>query len=117
MSSGVLCNSDSLLINNLASNPEYSDALAAHRKILDEWMDRTDDKGQYPESAEGLAQVYFRWHTTCVNPEYKPVQKKYAEALKEVQAKAADAARAKAARKKKAREENRKKRQAGKQGN
>lgn len=104
-------------INNLASNPEYSDALAAHRKILDEWMDRTDDKGQYPESAEGLAQVYFRWHTTCVNPEYKPVQKKYAEALKEVQAKASDAARAKAARKKKAREENRKKRQAGKQGN
>lgn len=98
-------------INNLASNPKYSAALAAHRKILAEWMERTDDKGQYPESEGGLAQVYFRWRESCVNPEYEPVQKKYAEVAKELQAKAS---RAKAARKKKDQEENRKKRQARK---
>ena len=108
-------------INNLASNPEYSKILQAHRKILSDWMAATDDKGQYPEAEGGLAQVYFRWKDTCVNPEYVPAKKKYAAAVKEIQARAkaraSKAARAKADKKKKAREENRKKRQGGKAAN
>ena len=108
-------------INNLASKPEYSKILQAHRKILSDWMASTDDKGQYPEAEGGLAQVYFRWKDTCVNPEYVPAKKKYAAAVKEIQARAkaraSKAARAKADRKKKAREENRKKRQGDKQAN
>ncbi len=108
-------------INNLASDPKYSAVLADHRKILNEWMARTNDKGQYPESEAGLAQVYFRWQNFCVNPEYKPVQEKYAAEAREIKARASaragKAARAKAEKKKKAREENRKKRQGGKSAN
>ena len=70
-------------------------------------MKKTGDKGQEPESAAGLAQVYFRWKETCVNPEYEPVREKYADSLGEISAKAKSTADA---RKKKLREERRKKR-------
>ncbi|MEC8934873.1 MAG: sulfatase, partial [Planctomycetota bacterium] len=99
-------------INNLASNPEYSKILQAHRKILSDWMAATDDKGQDPEAEEGLAQVYFRWKDTCVNPEYEPVRKKYSATLAEITA----AARAKADAKRKRLIQERKKRRLEKKG-
>jgi arylsulfatase A-like enzyme len=37
-------------INNLASNPKYSSRLSSMRKILDEWIAKTGDKGQIPET-------------------------------------------------------------------
>jgi N-sulfoglucosamine sulfohydrolase len=40
-------------------------------------MKETDDKGQYPESTEGLLQVMYRWREKCINPEYEAVRKKY----------------------------------------
>ncbi len=40
-------------------------------------MRETDDQGQYPESAEGLLQVLYRWGDKCVNPEYEAVRRKY----------------------------------------
>ncbi|MEJ7691720.1 sulfatase [Daejeonella sp.] len=36
-------------INNLALNPKYSSRISAMRKILDEWIVKTGDKGQTPE--------------------------------------------------------------------
>ena len=64
-------------VRNLADDPEYSVELRRHRNILKEWMKETDDKGQYPESTEGLLQVMYRWGDKCVNPEYEAVRRKY----------------------------------------
>ncbi len=64
-------------VNNLVDDPRYADELARHRAILKDWMRQTDDQGQYPEPAEGLLQVLYRWGNECVNPEYEAVRKKY----------------------------------------
>ena len=57
-------------VDNLALQPEFAAELLRHRKHLDEWIERTDDQGQYPESeAEMKAQLRF-WKDACVNPEY-----------------------------------------------
>ncbi|MDP6635016.1 MAG: sulfatase [Phycisphaerae bacterium] len=64
-------------VRNLAGDPKYGAELARHRKILAGWMKETDDKGQYPESTEGLLQVMYKWGDKCVNPEYGKVRKKY----------------------------------------
>lgn len=36
-------------MHNLAGNPDYAGKLQKHRKILEKWIQDTDDKGQYPE--------------------------------------------------------------------
>lgn len=64
-------------VNNLVGDPKYAAELQQHRDILKNWMKETDDKGQYPESTEGLLQVLYRWGDKCVNPEYEAVRKKY----------------------------------------
>ncbi len=57
-------------MNNLASSSRYESVLIKHRKVLEDWIIETDDKGQYPESdAEMLTQLQF-WKQKCVNPEY-----------------------------------------------
>ncbi|MGF1581427.1 MAG: sulfatase [Gemmataceae bacterium] len=66
-------------IRNLADNKDYADVLLQHRKILSAWMKKTDDKGQYPESDNGLLEVMLQWREKCVNPEYKRVRKRYEE--------------------------------------
>jgi hypothetical protein len=66
-------------IRNLAGDPRYAAELKRHRGILQKWMKETDDKGQYPESTEGLLQVMYRWGDKCVNPEYEAVHKKYGD--------------------------------------
>lgn len=58
-------------INNLAGDPKYADALKQHQAILADWIKKTDDKGQYPESADSLRGVLKRWSKQAVNPEYK----------------------------------------------
>lgn len=57
-------------INNLASDPAYSKALKMHRKILQDWISKTDDKGQYPETITSLRGVLTQWGDRAVNPEY-----------------------------------------------
>lgn len=57
-------------INNLADDPKFAEVLAEHRAILEKWMKETDDKGQYPESADSLRGVLKRWNKQAVNPEY-----------------------------------------------
>ena len=62
---------DPHMINNLARDTTYHTELVKMREILAKWEKATDDKGQYPESAEGLRFMYNRWGDRCVNPEYE----------------------------------------------
>jgi N-sulfoglucosamine sulfohydrolase len=57
-------------INNLANDPAYADALQKHRKILGDWIEKTDDKGQYPETVASLKGVLKKGGDRAVNPEY-----------------------------------------------
>lgn len=66
-------------INNLANNPDYAVKLKELKDILDNWTKESDDKGQYPESAEGLLQVKSIWGKRCINPEFTKVTEKYGE--------------------------------------
>jgi arylsulfatase A-like enzyme len=62
-------------IDNLVGRPEYSDELIRHRKILDDWILETGDKGQYPEDAANLKYMFDWWGEKCVNPEYDRFRK------------------------------------------
>jgi len=62
-------------IHNLATDPALKNELRRHRKILDDWVKETDDKGQYPESDAGLREVLNQWKDRCVNPEYDRIRK------------------------------------------
>ncbi len=66
-------------IKNLAGDASYAKMLQKHRDILNSWIKRTDDKGQYPESDQGLLAVMLLWKDRCVNPEYDRVRKQYEE--------------------------------------
>ncbi|MCA9082738.1 MAG: sulfatase [Planctomycetaceae bacterium] len=57
-------------IHNLADDPALADQLERHRELLQTWITQTGDKGQQPESDEGLIQVLYEWGDYCVNPEY-----------------------------------------------
>lgn len=63
-------------INNLVVNPALKKELQRHRRILNDWIKETDDKGQYPESDAGLREVLNQWKDKCVNPEYGRVRNK-----------------------------------------
>jgi len=56
---------------NLADDPAFTEQLERHRALLEDWIERTDDQGQYPESIDGLLGVLARWDTEAVNPEYR----------------------------------------------
>ena len=56
---------------NLADDPKYKGKVEKLRRILDNWIKETDDKGQYPESEAGLKAVLKQWKSKCVNPEYE----------------------------------------------
>jgi arylsulfatase A-like enzyme len=62
--------SDPHEINNLANDAAYAEALARHRFLLEDWMKKTDDQGQYPESVGSLRGVLTRWDEQAINPEY-----------------------------------------------
>ena len=57
-------------IRNLVDDPAHAAELKRHRRLLADWIKRTDDKGQYPEPVASLRGVLKRWHKKCVNPEY-----------------------------------------------
>lgn len=57
-------------INNLANNPNYEEILVNHRNILENWIIKSNDQGQYPESAPGLNLMLGIWGEQAVNPEY-----------------------------------------------
>ena len=60
---------------NLAYDPNYSSVLAEHRRILNDWIEESNDQGQYPESETGLRCVLNRWGDKCINPEYEMLRK------------------------------------------
>lgn len=57
-------------INNLVEKTAYAAELQRHRNILDHWIDKTNDKGQYPEDKPNLKYMFDWWGEKCVNPEY-----------------------------------------------
>lgn len=57
-------------IRNLVDDPTVAKELERHRKILEDWIRQTDDKGQYPESGDSLRGVLKKWGSKCKNPEY-----------------------------------------------
>ena len=69
------CENDPHEINNLAGDQKYAEELGRHRKILNEWIRRTDDKGQYPEDKANLKYMFDWWGEKCVNPEYEIFKK------------------------------------------
>ena len=64
-------------LNNLASHPDYLDVLREHASILNEWIQTTDDQGQYPEKEEGLKLMLGIWGDYAENPEYESLRNKY----------------------------------------
>jgi N-sulfoglucosamine sulfohydrolase len=59
---------------NLANDPTYADELNKHRKILENWIKASDDKGQYPETDTALRGALMQWSEKAVNPEYDKVR-------------------------------------------
>jgi len=59
---------------NLVNDPAHAAELARHRKLLEDWIQATDDQGQYPESINSLRGVLTRWDKQAVNPEYDKVR-------------------------------------------
>lgn len=68
---------DPLQMNNLANNQKFAKILEEHRKVLNDWIIKTGDKGQVQESDIQLKQVFDLWknkkqfkNAEKLNPEY-----------------------------------------------
>ncbi len=57
-------------LNNLADDPDYAEVLQQHDNILQEWIAKTNDQGQYPEKEEGLKLMLGIWGKHATNSEY-----------------------------------------------
>jgi hypothetical protein len=68
---------DPFELNNLANNPNYKTVLQKYATVLNDWIQETDDKGQYPEDEENLKLMLGIWGKHAVNPEYEPLRKKF----------------------------------------
>jgi hypothetical protein len=56
-------------LHNLADAPNYQEQLMKMRTQLNEWIKKTDDKGQYPEGEPNLRHIHEKWgYTKCINP-------------------------------------------------
>ena len=59
-------------VNNLASDPDYQEILREMRVALAEWIEDTDDKGQYPRSPAAMKEVMDRFPKSWLkSPEYE----------------------------------------------
>jgi len=65
-------------IHNLAKDGDYHQVMVQHRKMLTDWIKATGDKGQYPESDYGVAEVIQHWGKHCVSVECEKYRKKNA---------------------------------------
>lgn len=68
---------DPFELKNLAEDPNYKTVLQKYAGVLENWIQETDDKGQYPEDEENLKLMLGIWGKHAVNPEYEPLRKKY----------------------------------------
>ena len=64
-------------INNLSGDPDFEAILQQHITILDQWIQDTNDKGQYPEDEENLKLMLGIWGEYAVNPEYDQLKTKH----------------------------------------
>lgn len=71
--------SDPFELNNLVTDPDFTTILEEYRDILQNWMESTDDQGQYSENEEGLKLMLGIWGDHAVNPEYEVLREKYPE--------------------------------------
>ena len=54
-------------VHNLASDPKYADTLAQLRRDLNQWLQQTDDQGQYAEvDVEATAASSDRWYQAAM---------------------------------------------------
>lgn len=67
---------DPFELNNLAEDPRYAETLSKYAAILEQWIENTNDQGQYPEE-EGLKLMLGIWGDHAVNPEYEALRKKH----------------------------------------
>ena len=58
-------------LNNLAAAGQTESELQRHRKILEEWITASDDKGRLPESRESLVHVIYKWRQRCKGESYR----------------------------------------------
>jgi arylsulfatase A-like enzyme len=68
---------DPFELQNLAEDPDYESVRAEYAAILKNWIDETDDQGQYPEDVEGLKFMLGIWGDYATNPEYEPLRREY----------------------------------------
>jgi N-sulfoglucosamine sulfohydrolase len=68
---------DPFELNNLAANSEYSNVLNEYAGVLNDWITKTDDKGQYLEDEENLKLMLGIWGEHAINPEYDALREKY----------------------------------------
>lgn len=61
-------------INNLADDPDYLVLLKEHRSFLNEWIQTSDDQGQYPEDQAALELMLGIWGDLAENPEYDDIK-------------------------------------------
>ena len=61
-------------IDNLVDSSNYQHELLRHRAILEDWIEVTNDQGQYPEDDEGLKFMLGLWGDQAVNPEYDSIR-------------------------------------------
>lgn len=66
---------DPFEIVNLADSISTQQELLRHRTILEKWIERTNDQGQYAEGDEGLKFMLGIWGDQAVNPEYQRIRK------------------------------------------
>lgn len=64
-------------LSNLADSADYRRVLEEHATVLDEWIEETDDKGQYPEGIQGLKLMLGIWGEYATNPEYEPLRQRF----------------------------------------
>lgn len=68
-------------MNNLALNEKYQNVLIEHRKVLENWIKETGDKGQKQEDAKQLRATFNLWKdrprfkNAKINPEYNQFKK------------------------------------------
>ena len=61
-----------LILDIGSDEPNYQQQLLQVRTQLNEWIKKTDDKGQYPEDEPNLRHTYKIWgDATCINPDYE----------------------------------------------
>ena len=58
-------------VTNLADDPELKPILDKMRGLLAEWIDDTDDRGQYPIPEAELRAVKKRFPSQAIGPEFQ----------------------------------------------